>query len=174
MASASGAFVAGNLVKSLAEKGESPPKDMQVESYWRIDPTLNHVNTGSPAMTKKDSAESLEMVPNANVRAVRATDKPGAKAVVTPEGGGGVDSVPKAVDSPEEGMEHGDTSPSRATSVAPSVAPSSSVSTRSSKFDKYYHKKLVSTLLCVFLGIYMEIQFHCQLHAARYVLMMHP
>ena len=168
MASASGAFVAGNLVKSLAEKGESPPNEMQVESYWRVDPALNHVNKGSPAMTKKDSAESLVMVPDATVGG--ATDRPDAKAVVTPEGGDRGGNVPKAVDSPEEGEEYGDVSPSRASSVARSGAPSSSRSTRSSKFDKYYHKKLVSILQCVCVVICMDIQFHCQLHAARYVL----
>lgn len=147
MASASGAFVAGNLVKSLAETGGSLPREMQVESYWRIDPTLNLPNKGSPAMTKKDSAESLVVGGEPDAKG-GVSGKPACEAVESPRAGDGFVSAPKEVES--QGEEDGDhaeksVSPSRATSMARSAAPSSSTSTRTAKFDKYYHKKLAGT-----------------------------
>ena len=148
MASASGAFVAGNLVKSLAETGGSLPREMQVESYWRIDPTLYPPNKGSPAMTKKDSAESLVVGGEPDAKG-GVSGKPACEAVESPRAGDGVVSAPSAkeVESQGEDGDHADksVSPSRATSMARSAAPSSSTSTRTAKFDKYYHKKLAGT-----------------------------
>lgn len=149
MASASGAFVAGNLVKSLAETGGSLPREMQVESYWRIDPTLNPPNKGSPAMTKKDSAESLVVGGEPDAKG-GVSGRPACEAVESPRVGDGVVSAPSAKEVESQGEEDGDqaeklVSPSRATSMPRSAAPSSSTSTRTTKFDKYYHKKLAGT-----------------------------
>ena len=142
VASSSGAFVAGNSVKPLAEasagRSNRPVLDeMQVDSYWRLDPQMNGA---SPAPTKNDSPESVKE----SVGSVKGAGKGDAKgedvktsppkdAVMSPKGDDVADDVDRHV-SPSE-------TPTSAACSTP--APSTCDSSRAAKFDKYYHRNLV-------------------------------
>ena len=138
IASASGAFVAGNDAKSVAahkppadevSKGRSDSTEALIDSYWKVQRMMEEaaLEKPSPAPTCKDTGS------------VKPEDAKSALA-----SGSGHEGKELGGDQGEYG-DDGDGlsrySPSRAASTAPS---SRTPSTHLSKFDKYYHKSLDS------------------------------
>ena len=138
IASASGAFVAGNDAKSVAahkppadeiSKGRSDSTEALADSYWKVQRMMEEaaLEKPSPAPTCKDTGSE------------KSED---AKSALT--SGSGHEGKELGGDQGED-RDDGDGlsgySPSRAASTAPS---SRRRSTRLSKFDKYYHKSLDS------------------------------